>query len=91
MTLETLAAIKRRPVVIAGQANFSAGRQQVNNGAPATPPAIPQTESRELPQGKNLEVENGERLDTRAPGAASGANQGLEAVGTFNGTTDGER
>jgi hypothetical protein len=34
-TIETLATMKNPPLVIAKQANISAGHQQVNNGAPS--------------------------------------------------------
>ena len=82
MTLETLATIKNPPVVFARQANINnGGQQQVNNGvpAPAAPAAIPATEKTEL-----LEASDGERLDTRAAGAASGANPRLETVGAVH-------
>lgn len=38
-TLETLAAIKNPPVVIAKQANVTSGPQQINNGVEPYPPA----------------------------------------------------
>ena len=82
-TIETLAAIENPPVVYARQANFAAGHQQVNNNGEAS--RVRETEST---QSKLLEAQHGQRLDTRAPSTASGANQELAAVGTINGTED---
>lgn len=61
-TLETLAAIKNPPVVIAKQANISNGHQQINNGVPAT-----RTEKTKSTQNELLaEAQHGsETLDTR--------------------------
>jgi len=56
-TIETLAAMKNPPVVIARQANIANGPQQVNNGAP------PRTEKIETSPNKLLESEHGARLD----------------------------
>lgn len=86
MTLETLAAIKNPPVVIARQANINnGGQQQVNNGSTSavdaaahehTHAANPTTEKTEL-----LEAKHGQRLDTRATGATSGTDPHMETVG----------
>lgn len=76
-TLETLSAVKNPPVVFAKQANIAHGHQQVNNGAPHA------EENRNAPN-KLLEAEDGEWMDARAPGTASGADPNLEAVGAVN-------
>jgi hypothetical protein len=78
MTLETLATIKNPPVVFAKQANFAAGHQQVNNGASARA-------GKEISPNKLLEADHSQRLDTRAPGTAGGADQELETVGAIDG------
>lgn len=95
MTLETLATIKNPPVVFARQANINnGGQQQVNNGAQAEAPrapapfyarpgahaAKPATEKTGL-----LEVSDGEWVDTRAAGAAIGADPHLATVGAIDG------
>jgi hypothetical protein len=91
MTLETLALIKNPPVVFAKQANINnGGQQQVINGAS---PNLTSThtgagahaaknisDSNEL-----LEHHHGQRLDTRAQGATSGADPQLETVGEVHG------
>lgn len=87
MTLETLATIKNPPVVIARQANINnGGQQQVNNGNIPTEmragaSAGAHAANHSFEQSKLLEASDGERLDTRATGAASGVNQDLETVG----------
>ena len=76
-TLETLAAIKNPPVVIARQANI-AQQQQVNNG-----PAVPvPTRARDVSPAHNELLEQGthERLDFGTQGAASGADSPLATV-----------
>ena len=80
MTLETLAAIKNPPVVYARQANFSAGPQQVNNGA------IPHAAKSENAHYELLENGHGEgeRLDGGAPGQAIGCDPAMAAVGAIN-------
>ena len=86
MTLETLAALKNPPVVFAHQANIAHGPQQVNNGvagdvrAGVRPPAA----NRTIEQTELLEASDGKGLDTRAAGAASGADPQLEAVGAVH-------
>jgi hypothetical protein len=91
-TLETLANIKNPPVMFAKQANISNGPQQVNNGMAAQPgPFTHAHEEKTIPSNQVLEVSNGERLDTRAPGAAGGADQDLEAVGALDGAAHARR
>lgn len=85
-TIETLAAIKNPPVVIARQANIAHGPQQVNNGAP--PSRAREIESR---PNELLEQQHAERLDTRAAGEAIRSDQAMEAVGAVNGSEDGRR
>jgi DNA-binding transcriptional MerR regulator len=74
-TIETLAAIKNPPMVIARQANIAHGPQQVNNGEP--------TRTREIQSepSKLLEQTHGERLDTRTTGQASGADSAMATMG----------
>jgi hypothetical protein len=84
-TLETLAAIKNPPMVIAKQANVTTGPQQVNNGVAAVPSRAGETE---IEQDKLLEASNGERMDTGTAGAASGGNQALAAVGAIHRAED---
>ena len=68
-------------VAFVRQANIANGRQQVNNGIPAS-----HAREIEKQQTKLLEVEHGERLDARAPSAASAVNQELETVGAIDRT-----
>jgi hypothetical protein len=81
-TLETLAEIKNPPVVYARQANVTTGPQQVNNGVPAYPP--PRARDSVPPPDKLLEGIDGQRLDSRATSAASGADPHLATVGTIH-------
>jgi len=90
MTLETLATIKNPPVVFARQANINnGGQQQVNNGA-----ALAHSDQRpahaaneQTAQSELLEGHHGQRLDTRAAGAASGADPQMAAVGAIHRAT----
>ena len=92
MTLETLATIKNPPVLFARQANINnGGQQQVNNGpvegsrqvrAGAHPGA--HAGETERSSSELLEASDGQRLDTRAAGAAGGADPVLAPVGTIN-------
>lgn len=80
-TLETLALLKIPPnPTFIRQANVAHGPQQVNNGSP--PPGNPsrarETENR---QSELLEHCNGERLDTRAAGTASGTDSAMTTLG----------
>ena len=90
MTLETLANIKNPPVVYARQANINnGGQQQVNNGSAAPMPAQP-SHAVETPiePSKLLEAPNGERLDIRAKGKASGAHPRMATVGAIKRSQD---
>jgi hypothetical protein len=79
--IETLAQIKNPPVVFARQANIAQGPQQVNNQMmPASEPRAGAGKT-EKPQNELLEEKPHERLDTRTPGAAVGADTHLAAVG----------
>lgn len=63
MTLETLAAIKNPPVVIARQANINnGGQQQVNNGRDT--PRDSRAEKYSTAKTELLEKDHGKRLDT---------------------------
>jgi hypothetical protein len=80
MTVETLANMKSPPTVFARQANIASGPQQVNNEASqntrtTSAPAAKPNHANEL-----LEARNGERLDTRATGAASGAHPAMATL-----------
>ena len=90
MTLESLATLKNPQVVFARQANINnGGQQQVNNGA-ASDVASRARESEPEPS-KPLEKQDGEWLDTRTEGSASGANQTVAAVGAVIRTEDAGR
>jgi hypothetical protein len=89
-TVETLAAIKNPPTVIARQANIAHGPQQVNNTVSlANEPRLglaragnPKTKPNEL-----LEA-HGERLDSRPTEAAVEGNPNLAAVAALNRPTN---
>lgn len=84
-SIEALAEIKNpRSVAFVKQANIAGGHQQVNNGGEG----YPRAGENEIKPNKLLEAQHGERLDTRAAGAASGANPQLEAVGAINGAAN---
>lgn len=70
-TLETLATLKNPPVVIARQANISAGPQQINNEAPARA-GVSNNRPNEL-----LEQTHEPRLDPGAARKAGGCDQAL--------------
>lgn len=81
-TLEALAEIKNpRAVAFVRQANITQGPQQVNNG-PAPAAAHAHADKTATEQNGLLEAHHEQRLDSRAQGAAGGANPVLEAVGT---------
>lgn len=85
MTLETLAAIKNPPMVIAKQANIAHGHQQINNGT--TTPAHAEkivSQSNEL-----LEAQHGQRLDTGTARTAAGLDAAMAALGEIDRATDG--
>ena len=77
-TLETLATIKNPPVVFARQANIAQGPQQVNNQIMLAAELRGRGENRKPPE-QTIGGEN-ERLDTRTPGAAVGANPAMAAL-----------
>lgn len=77
-TIETLAALKNPPVVIARQANISAGPQQVNNG-----PA-PRAEVSSNKPNKLLEQSHEPRLDPGASRKASSCDPELVSVEASN-------
>ena len=91
MTLETLATVKNPPVVFARQANINnGGQQQVNNGAPADPANYVQAHTgshaanSKTDRPELLEEAHGQRLDTRAPRAASSTDPQLAPVGKIH-------
>jgi hypothetical protein len=79
-TLETLAILKNPPLVIARQANVTTGPQQINNGM-AAPSRAREVENR---PNELLEANDGERMDSGATGAASGADPAMAALGTLD-------
>ncbi len=84
-TLETLALLKNPPnPTFIRQANVAHGPQQVNNASDTHAHARAQeTENR---QTELLGRDNGEWLDTRAAGTASGADPAMATLGTVDGT-----
>jgi len=85
-TLETLAALKNPPVVIAKQANVTSGPQQINNGIAA--PRAREIENKQI----QLSAENNElRTNTRIPALTGGINQEMETVGKIHGPEDKRR
>ncbi|WP_439535418.1 hypothetical protein [Methyloversatilis sp.] len=85
MTLETLSTLKNPPVVFAKQANINnGGQQQVNNGTGPIERRNARARETETEQTELLEAPHGQRLDTRAPGTAGGADPHMEAVGTID-------
>ena len=76
-TIETLAAMKNPPVIIARQANISNGPQQVNNGQP-------RAEKNTVVPNELLETEHGKRLDSGAPTAPVRRHSALVAVEASN-------
>jgi hypothetical protein len=84
--VETLGTIKNPPVVFARQANIAQGPQQVNNQMmPAGEPRAGAGKN-EKSQNKLLEAQNGERLDSGAPGEAVGSDPAMATLGTIDGT-----
>jgi hypothetical protein len=81
-TWEAVSAIQNPPIArYVGQANVAHGPQQVNNGS--------RVRETEIPQNQLLEEKDGQRLDTRAAGAAGGTHSDMEAVGAVDRTKDG--
>ena len=83
-TLETLAAIKNPPVVLARQANITTGPQQVNNGLGAPSRARDNPTAPNELSGASHEL----RQDTGTPALANRADLPMAPVGTFDGTAD---
>jgi len=87
MTLETLAALKRPPLVVTQQTNIANGPQQVNNGPP-TPCDVQDGRARtgetQPAQNELLGIQDGERLDGGTTCAASGADPAMAAMGPFD-------
>jgi hypothetical protein len=77
-TIETLAALKNPPVVIARQANISAGPQQVNNGTP------PRAEVSSDRPNELLEHAHEQRLDPSAAGTTGSRDPQLVPVEASN-------
>jgi hypothetical protein len=95
-TVEALAEMKNpHPVAFVKQANIAHGNQQVNNGP--TPKNANSTrtgacaENSQPEPSKLLEASDVERLDTRAPSAASGADSFVETVGALDRAKNGRR
>ncbi len=85
-TWEALSAIKNPPVAgYVRQANIAHGPQQVNNGPLDE---MPRARENENLQSKQLEQNDGERLDTGTTGKAGEADPAMAAVGEINGTED---
>ena len=74
-TIETLAALKNPPIVIARQANISNGPQQVNNG-----PAVPRADDSSNQPNELLETDHGKRLDTGAAATPVASDPAMVAV-----------
>ena len=78
-TLQTLGELKTpKQVAFVKQANIG-NQVQVNNGIHEKPARTRKTKKA---QNELLEVEHGERLDTRATGAAGGADPAMATLGT---------
>ncbi len=67
-----------------GQANIANGPQQVNNAVPDAS----RVRENQNPQNELLEQNDGERLDTRTTGTASGTNPEMATVGEIDGTNN---
>jgi hypothetical protein len=81
-TLETLAAIKNPPTVIARQANIANGPQQGNN----TMQLPDGSRVRAIPRSAPTELLEGhvERVDAGTAAATSAGDSAMEAVGVVN-------
>jgi hypothetical protein len=87
-TLQTLGELKApKQIAFVKQANIG-NQVQVNNGVAPQPLRTRKTKNK---QTELLEVEHGQRLDTRAPGKASGNDSTLEAVGEKHRATQRRR
>jgi hypothetical protein len=79
-TLETLATLKRPPIVFANQANIAQGNQQVNNTV-QLPAQAGGAEKIKFAQNELLETQHEQRLKHRATNSTSSSHLPLEAVG----------
>ncbi|MBM4049424.1 MAG: hypothetical protein FJ279_30380 [Planctomycetes bacterium] len=86
-TVETLAAIKNPPLVIATQANVTTGPQQVNNTITTDLRAKKSEPAPTEQSGDTREL----LPDTRAPGAALAPDLSLATVGEVHRAADGSR
>ena len=83
-TITALVDLKHpRQAMFVKQANIANGPQQVNNGVPADSPisALARTEEKQNLQNKELELNDGQGLDTGATGTTVRTDPHLEAVG----------
>lgn len=83
-TLDALVAIGNPPVLFAQQANVAFGPQQVNNAGSSH--ASARVGEAQVAPNELLEELHGERLDTRAQGAASGADPNLATLAAVDRT-----
>jgi hypothetical protein len=91
-TLDTLAQMKNPPQLALIRQQNVAVNQQVNNGAPPRTPEPSHARETDSEQNKLLlEVQDGQRLDTGAAGAAGRADKELEPVGALHRAEDGAR
>lgn len=89
-TLETLATLKNPMAGAYVRQQNVAVNQQINN-TPATSMTEARAREKFPEQSKLLEVENGQRLDTRAAATTGIAYTNLATVATVDGTQNGER
>lgn len=90
-TLETLAEVKypKAPTFVRQQ--NVAYQQQVNNGGSNATSTRTHAHGKTVNQSNELlEVQNGERLDSRAAGTSGSNDSKLEAVGAVNGAEDNQ-
>ena len=88
-TITALVDLKHpRQAMFVKQANIANGPQQVNNGVLADPErsALAHVEEKQTPQIKELELNDGQWLDTGTTGTTGRTDPHLEAVGTGHGT-----
>ena len=78
-TLETLATLKRPPVIFANQANIAQGNQQVNNTV-QLPAQASGAEKINFAQNELLETQHEQRLEHSAANSTSSSHSPLETV-----------
>ena len=78
-TIETLATLKRLPVIFANQANIAQGHQQVNNTV-QLPAQASGTEKIKFAPNELLETQHEERLEHRAASPAGSSDSPRETV-----------